>query len=71
MDQKKLDRINELGRKKKAGIPLTPEEAAEREILHKEYITEYRAYLLGILDNTVIERPDGTRERVADRYKKK
>ena len=70
MDQKKLDRINELGRKKKAGIPLTPEEAAEREILHKEYITEYRAYLRGILDNTVIERPDGTRERVADRYKK-
>lgn len=71
MDQKKHDRINELGRKKKAGIPLTPEEAAEREILHKEYITEYRAYLRGILDNTVIERPDGTRERVADRYKKK
>ena len=70
MDQKKLDRINELGRKKKSGIPLTPEEVAEREILHKEYITEYRAYLRGILDNTVIERPDGTRERVADRYKK-
>ena len=71
MDQKKLDRISELGRKKKAGIPLTPEEAAEREILHKEYITEYRAHLRGILDNTVIERPDGTREKVADRYKKK
>ena len=70
MDQKKLDRINELAKKKKAGITLTDEEQAEREALHKEYIAEYRAYLRGILDNTVIERPDGTRERVADRYKK-
>ena len=69
MDQKKLDRINELCRKKKAGIELTPEEAAEREALHKEYITEYRAYLHGLLDNTVIERPYGTREYVKDRKK--
>ncbi len=69
MDQKKLDRINELCRKKKAGIELTPEEAAEREALHKEYIAEYRAYLHGLLDNTVIERPDGTREYVKDRKK--
>ena len=29
MEQKKLDRINELARKKKAGIPLTAEEQAE------------------------------------------
>ena len=47
------------------------EEQAEREVLHKEYIAEYRAYLRGLLDNTVIERPDGTREKVADRYKEK
>ena len=71
MEQKKLDRINELARKKKTGIELTPEEAAEREVLHKDYIAEYRAYLRGLLDNTVIERPDGTREKVADRYKEK
>ena len=69
MDQKKLDRINELAKKKKAGISLTPEEQAEREELHKEYIAEYRAYLRGILDNTVIERPDGTREYIKDRKK--
>ncbi len=69
MEQSKLDRINELAKKKKAGTPLTAEEQAEREALHKEYIVEYRAYLRGILDNTVIERPDGTRESVKDRYK--
>lgn len=70
MDQKLLDRINELSHKRKT-VGLTPEEEAERAQLHKEYIAAYRAYLRGILDNTVIERPDGTRENVKDRYKGK
>lgn len=70
MDQKLLDRINELAKKRKT-VGLTPEEEAERAQLHKEYIAAYRAYLRGILDNTVIERPDGTRENVKDRYKEK
>ena len=68
MDQALLDRINELAKKRKT-VGLTPEEEAERAQLHKEYITAYRAYLRGILDNTVIERPDGSRESVKDRYK--
>ncbi len=63
MEQAKLDRINELAKKKKAGT-LTPEEEAERAVLHKEYIAAYRASLRGILENTYIQRPDGTREKL-------
>lgn len=61
MTQEKLDRINALARKKKAE-GLTEEELAEQKQLQREYITEFRASMRGILDNTVVERPDGTRE---------
>ncbi|MBR5219356.1 MAG: DUF896 domain-containing protein [Clostridia bacterium] len=61
MEQAKIDRINELAKKKRT-VGLTDEELAEQKALHKEYIISYRASLRGILDNTVIERPDGTRE---------
>lgn len=63
MDQKKVDRINELARKMKT-VGLTEEEAEERKQLHKEYIESYRASLRGILDNTYIQRPDGTKEKL-------
>ncbi|MCQ2432743.1 MAG: DUF896 domain-containing protein [Clostridia bacterium] len=61
MEQKKIDRINELARKKRS-VGLSDEELAEQAALHKEYIAAYRASLRGILDNTVIQRPDGSRE---------
>ena len=61
MEQKKIDRINELAKKKKAG-ELTPEEIAERKALHEEYINEIRLSFGAILDNTVIQYPDGTRK---------
>ena len=61
MEQAKIDRINELAKKKRT-VGLTDEELAEQKALHEEYIISYRASLRGILDNTVIERPDGTRE---------
>ena len=61
MEQAKIDRINELAKKKRT-VGLTDEELAEQKALHKEYIISYRASLRGILDNTVLERPDGTRE---------
>ena len=67
MEQKKLDRINELARRVKAGETLTEEELAERAALRTEYIQEFRASMTGILDNTVIVRPDGTREQVKDK----
>ena len=61
MTQEKIDRINALARKKKTE-GLTEEEAAEQKLLYKEYIAGFRASMTGILDNTVVERPDGTRE---------
>ena len=68
MDQKKLDRINELAAKMKT-VGLTEEEAAERKQLHEEYIEAYRANLRGILENTYIQRPDGTREKLVKKDK--
>ena len=43
---------------------LTPEEAAEQQALRAEYLAELRASLRGTLDNTVLERPDGSREKL-------
>ena len=64
MEQSKLDRINELAHKAKSGQPLTEEELAERAQLRTEYLLEFRASMTGILDNTVVVRPDGTREKL-------
>ncbi len=61
MEQKKLDRINELARKSKVE-PLTDEEKAEQKALRDEYIAEFRLSFGGILDNTVIQYPDGSRK---------
>ena len=63
MEQTKIDRINFLARKSKAE-GLTDEEKAEQDILRKEYIASFRASMTGILDNTYIQRPDGTKEKV-------
>ena len=64
MEQKKIDRINELARRVKAGETLTPAELAERDALRKEYIASVKASLTGQLDNTYILSPDGTRRRL-------
>ena len=60
MTQEKIDRINALARKAKAE-GLTPEEIAERDILRRDYIDSVKASLVGHLDNTVIQHPDGSR----------
>jgi uncharacterized protein YnzC (UPF0291/DUF896 family) len=61
MEKAKIARINELARKSKNGL-LTESEKAEQKALREEYIKEYRSMLKDMLDNTVIQRPDGTRE---------
>ena len=53
MEQHKIDRINELARKAKAG-PLTPAEQKERDILRREYIDSVVGSLKGQLDHTYI-----------------
>ena len=67
MDQKKIDRINELARRVKAGETLTPAELAERDSLRKEYIASVKASLVSHLDNTYLLEPDGTKHRLPKR----
>lgn len=68
--QEKIDRINELARKSKSQ-GLTDAEKEEQNSLRREYIEAYKASLHAQLGNTVIVRPDGTRERLSDMKKKK
>lgn len=64
MDQKKIDRINELARRVKAGETLTPEEQAERAELRREYLDSIKVNLVSQLENTWIVEPDGTKHRL-------
>ena len=61
MEKEKIARINELARKSKEA-PLTEEELQEQAALRAEYISEIRASFGATLANTVIQRPDGTKE---------
>ena len=61
MEKEKLDRINALARKAKE-TSLTDAEKEEQAALRAEYIAEFRASFGGILNNTVIRRPDGSKE---------
>ncbi len=69
--QEKIDRINALARKSKTEEGLTEAEKEEQQKLRREYIDAYKASLHAQLGNTVIVRPDGTRERLSDMKKKK
>ena len=70
MVKEKMERINFLYRKSKAE-GLTEEEKAEQAALRQEYIMEFRAQFTGIMENTVIKRPDGTVEKVSEKKKEK
>ena len=63
MEKEKIDRINFLAKKKKSE-GLTDEELKEQKALYEEYLEGYRRNLRSTLGNTVIERPDGTREKL-------
>ncbi len=69
MEQKKIDRINELARKAKGPEGLTPEETAERDALRREYIDAVKASLTAQLDSTYIQYPDGTRRKLEKKEK--
>jgi uncharacterized protein YnzC (UPF0291/DUF896 family) len=56
-----MERISELTRLSRER-ELTAEEQAERQALREEYIREFRSNMKQILDNTTVERPDGTVE---------
>ncbi len=67
MEQAKIDRINELARRVKAGEVLTAEEQAERAALRREYIDSVKASLKSQLDNTYVVEPDGTKHKLPKR----
>lgn len=70
MEKEKVARINELANKKKT-VGLTPEEAAEQQALREEYLRDFRAQFGKVLENTVIEYPDGSRTALPDLKKNK
>lgn len=61
MEKEKLNRINELAKKSKES-ELNEEEKAEQAALRQEYINEIRLSFGAMLDNTVIQYPDGSRK---------
>lgn len=63
MDQKKIDRINELAKKAKAE-GLTEAEAQERAALRREYIDSVVGNLKGYLDNTYFVDEKGNKEKL-------
>lgn len=63
MEQKKIDRISELTRISRVR-ELTADEQKERAALRREYIDAYKSSLTGILDNTYIQEPDGTKHKL-------
>ena len=70
MDQKGIDRINELYRKSKAE-GLTLEELDEQKRLRQEYIESYRRNLRNSLESIKIVNPDGSVINVKERHDKK
>lgn len=67
MDQKGIDRINELARKSKT-TGLSPEEKAEQAKLRKEFIAEVRMNLRSQLDNIDIREKDGSITNLGEKY---
>ena len=63
MENSKLKRINELAAIAKQR-ELSAEEFEERARLRKEYIEEFRASTMQILDNTYVQTPDGKKHKL-------
>ena len=63
MEQKKIDRINELAHIAKER-ELTEAELAERAALRAEYIADFRRATIDVLENTYIQTPDGKKHKL-------
>ena len=64
MDEKKIQRINELARKAKSPEGLTEEEVQERALLRREYIDSVKMSLVGHLDNVYLVDEKGNEEKL-------
>ncbi|MBR6800785.1 MAG: DUF896 domain-containing protein [Eubacteriaceae bacterium] len=63
MLKEKIDRINELARKKKT-VGLTPEELEEQAVLRKEYIEIWRRNVTQVVESVVIVDEEGNRRKI-------
>lgn len=70
MEQKKIDRINELARKAKTPEGLTDEEKVERAALRQEYVNAVTGSLKAQLDNTYIVDERGNKTKLTRRGEK-
>lgn len=61
MDQKQIDRINELSRKARSPEGLTQWEEQERAALRREYIDSVLGNLQGQLDHTYVMDEQGNK----------
>ncbi|MBR6574883.1 MAG: DUF896 domain-containing protein [Clostridia bacterium] len=68
MDQKKIDRINQLAKLAKER-ELTAEEQAERTALREEYIAAFRGNLEAQLKSITIQYPDGSKKKLEKKDK--
>lgn len=59
LEQHKMDRINELSRKKKE-IGLTEAEGKEQSKLRAEYLQSFRSSFKKTIENTKVLDPEGT-----------
>ena len=70
MNQKDIDRINELYHKSKS-VGLTEPEAAEQKKLRRDYVLAIRRNLRGELNNISIQNEDGSITNLGEKYGKK
>ena len=70
MEQKKIDRINELARASRER-ELAEEEKKEQALLRREYVASFRASLTAQLENTYIVDEKGNKFPVRERRKPK
>lgn len=59
MEHEKIERLNELARKKRT-TGLTKEEFEEQAALRKEYLDGFRENMKQILDNVIVREADGS-----------
>lgn len=64
MEQKKIDRINELARKSKTAQGLTEAEKDEQKVLRQEYLESWRQGVQQTLDNTYIVDDKGNERKL-------
>ena len=70
MDQKQIDRLNELAKKAKSPEGLTQWEADERAALRREYIDAVLGSLQGQLDHTYVMDEQGNKHKLKSKAEK-